>query len=163
MTPIETAMFWSRVEAKELFQCWEWKGAKIPKGYGRLMVGGQRKMAHRVAYEFFHGAIPEDLLLRHTCDNPACCNPNHLVPGNNQDNMDDMVSRERSMRGSKNAKTKLTDEEALYIRRNPDKLTINALAAKFGIAKSTVSYIRSGRSWKYLVAGAGFEPATPAM
>lgn len=146
-----------------MFQCWEWTGAKIPKGYGKLTVNGEMCMAHRIAYQFFNGRIPTDKIIRHSCDNPACCNPQHLLTGSYQENSTDMVTRKRSARGEDNARSKLTESQAAYVRRNPDGLTVMALAEKFGVAKSTISYVRSGRSWKYLVVGEGFEPPTPSV
>lgn len=55
---------------------------------------------------------------------------------------------------------KVSEADVDYIRRNPDGLTLKQISARFGIAKSTASYIRSGRSWKYqpVVGAVGIEP-----
>ena len=147
MNALELAKFWMRVGLGTDTQCWEWRGAKNPRGYGR--VAGHRKMAHRVAYELVCGPIPPGKLLRHKCDNPACCNPKHLVPGSHQDNMTDMVARKRAARGVRNGRTSLSTEDVAYIRKNPDNMTGRALALKFNMATSSITYIRNGRSWKY--------------
>lgn len=150
MDALETAKFWLRIEGGTDFQCWNWKGAKNPTGYGRLTTTEGGAMAHRVAYELIKGPIPSGQIVRHQCDNPACCNPRHLLLGNYQDNSDDMVRRRRSAEGAKNGRTKLSNAQAAYIRRNPQGLTQKKLCEMFGLASSTVSYIRSGRSWKYM-------------
>lgn len=64
--------------------CWEWTGRRTREGYGSLGVyvdGKQRqKLAHRVSYEVFRGAIPEGLQLDHLCRVRHCVNPEHLEP-----------------------------------------------------------------------------------
>lgn len=158
MTPIQIAHFWSRVDVGLPYACWAWRGARNPKGYGHLVIDGQKTMAHRVAHTLVNGLIGEDQVVRHQCDNPWCCNPGHLLGGTHYDNMQDMVERRRSAMGVKNGRTKLNDEDVLYILTNPERLSGKALAAKFGLASSTISYIRNRRSWKYLVAPGGIEP-----
>lgn len=75
--------------------CWEWQRYRLWTGYGRMTVDGRMTNAHRVAYELYVGPIPAGLLLCHKCDNPPCCNPEHLFPGTHQDNMDDARSKGR--------------------------------------------------------------------
>lgn len=158
-SPITIARFWTKVRAPSEFQCWTWDGRTNDKGYGRFDDGTP---AHRWAYEYFNGPIPKGLLVLHSCDNPPCCNPRHLRAGTHQENMDDAVKRGRMHRGRHCHNVKVTEADVDYIRRNPDGLTLREIAAKFGIGKSTASYIRSGRSWKAqpVVGEAGIEPAT---
>jgi hypothetical protein len=132
------------VEARDDFQCWEWQGRKSDKGYGRF----KKTRAHRIAYTLVHGPIPEGLIVRHSCDNPACCNPKHLLVGTHQDNMDDALERGRLAVGARHPRAKLTPESVAYIRRNPERMNLSELAAKFGVSKATVSYARSGRTWR---------------
>lgn len=81
--------FWNQVD--KTGDCWIWTG-RTERGYGRV---GRRGLAHRVAYEFSKGPIPEGLEIRHTCDTPPCVKPDHLVAGTHAENMRDMVERER--------------------------------------------------------------------
>jgi len=76
-------------------QCWEWKGSKNNKGYGRMIINGKFYMAHRLSYALFVNEIPKGMLVCHKCDNPSCVNPDHLFVGTNQDNMDDMKKKGR--------------------------------------------------------------------
>lgn len=73
--------------------CIEWTGAKTPRGYGNQWFQGKQHGAHRVAYYEATGIWPE--VVRHTCDNPPCINPEHLVPGTQADNMHDRMDRGR--------------------------------------------------------------------
>lgn len=79
--------------------CWEWQRSRNPKGYGKIGIrtNGKDKtwLAHRLSYTAFHGEIPDDMLVMHSCDRPSCCNPEHLSIGTAQDNTDDMVAKGR--------------------------------------------------------------------
>lgn len=44
--------------------------------------------------------VPDGMHILHSCDNPRCCNPEHLRIGTHQDNMNDKVSRGRSGLGA---------------------------------------------------------------
>src|SRR6185295_12378857 len=79
-------------------ECIVW-ALPLTGGRGRLTIAGRRIYAHRAMFELTKGAIPAGLLIRHTCDNAACLNPNHLVLGTHAENMADMVERGRSTRG----------------------------------------------------------------
>lgn len=58
--------------------CWGWRLYKTPDGYGRIRVEKTIVMAHRLAYQMFHGPIPDGMEVDHTCWNRECCNPEHL-------------------------------------------------------------------------------------
>jgi hypothetical protein len=102
-TKVDAARFWKRVK-QEGFGCWEWSGSRFRSGYGQItpVVGcgwdGASMVAHRVAYALTHGKVPRGLNVMHTCDNPPCCNPAHLVLGTHADNMGDMIAKGRSGR-----------------------------------------------------------------
>lgn len=147
MTPADVARFWSHVDVQGPDECWPWTRC-LSGGYGRFSVGGRRgrsAISSRVAYEIEHGPLAVDALVRHTCDNPPCCNPAHLLPGTHAQNMTDMAVRERS------SKRKLTARQIRDIRRHRAAgARVIDLAAKYGVTPSNVSQITTGRTWKHL-------------
>lgn len=69
----------SKVKVEPKTGCWLWKGYIHARGYGQLWYDGMTRQAHRVSYAIFKGEISNELTVDHTCHNPACCNPDHLV------------------------------------------------------------------------------------
>lgn len=76
--------------------CWEWARAKTRKGYGHAQKGAIKLRAHRFAFELWNGPIPDGMMVLHSCDNPPCCNPEHLRVGTAKDNVFDMIQRNRA-------------------------------------------------------------------
>jgi hypothetical protein len=85
----------SRIVINDVTDCWEYQGGKNNIGYGMIRDENKMRTTHRVSYEEHKGPIPYGLCVMHSCDNPICCNPNHLSVGTHQQNSDDMVSKGR--------------------------------------------------------------------
>ena len=135
-------------------ECWEWRGVRGDRGYGQLGDRSRHTQAtHRLAYELHHVVrLKKHDVVRHTCDNPSCCNPDHLLLGSSADNSQDMVSRGRSLAGSKHPHAKLTEEGILAIRKaRRDGATLTALATEFGVNKSRIYAIVHGKSWRHVM------------
>ncbi len=116
--------------------------------YCRVSFKGVEMYAHRAAYLAIHGEIPDGLVVRHKCDNPLCCNPDHLEIGTHQDNSRDARKRKRLTH-----LVKLTESQVLEIRslaeagaRAPD------LARRFNVTRSNVYRIISRATWDWLTA-----------
>lgn len=103
--------FWDKVDfdPSNPERCWPWTASKMHRGYGQFSmrdVYGKQYVirAHRLAYEFEFGPIPElgpdgsEAHIDHTCHDPAlcragegcphraCCNPFHMRVTSNREN-----------------------------------------------------------------------------
>jgi len=77
--------------------CWAWKGCVNSEGYGQVMFRGKNIRAHRVSWVIHHRKpIPRGMVVMHTCDNPGCVNPAHLVLGTHKDNALDRKQKGRN-------------------------------------------------------------------
>ena len=131
--------------------CWECGSHFIYDGYPKCWYGSKSVRMHSAVFisHFNIINIPKNWVVRHTCDNRLCINPGHLLIGTNVDNMRDMVKRGRTVKGSKNGRSKLTEKEVLEIRNNITNDNI-MLCKKYNVDRHTISDIKLKRSWGWL-------------
>ncbi len=156
MITITIEQFWSRVNKKasipshrpELGRCWEWLGYRQPepKNYGRQGWKGRVWMAHRLAWFFMFGEIPAGMRVLHLCDNPPCCNPDHLFLGTDQDNVTDCMQKGRR-RTDGNAR-KLTLKDAEEIRKDyASGVSSTVLATKYAVHPDSIRNIVANKTY----------------
>ena len=87
-TPVEERIE-RHIQRIPIAGCWIWTGGSDNAGYGRIYVGGEMKLSHRVSYELHQGRpIATGLDLDHLCRNPSCVNPHHLEEVTRKENID---------------------------------------------------------------------------
>jgi hypothetical protein len=152
------ANFWANTSKGAVDECWPWTRHCNPKGYGTISLKckeiGLRKdyLAHRLSYEI-HSHPPGDLVVRHTCDNPPCVNPAHLLLGTQADNLADMRKRGRAAItiGELNGHVTLDEASVMRIRRDvPAGVPRKMLASEYGVHVQTIHDIVSRKSWKHI-------------
>jgi hypothetical protein len=114
-----------------------------------MMVDGKRMLAHRAVFLQTYGYLPK--VVRHSCDNPPCINPAHLLGGTQADNVHDMHERGRARkaRGEQSGRAKLTWEQVRAIRAAlAAGATPASQARAYGVDHKVIRNIRDGKTWK---------------
>lgn len=126
--------------------CWRYTGGLNGSGYGNIWQDGHTRSAHVVSYEIHNGPVPEGLNVLHSCDYKPCINPEHLFSGTQQDNIDDMINKDRH---NFSGRALLTTEAVTEIREllKETDLSQQCIADKFTVSRSTIAAIKSGRNW----------------
>ena len=96
----------------------------------------------------YKGDFNSALFVLHTCDNPACVNPEHLFLGTHQDNSADKVTKNRQARGTAAGNVKLNEQAITEILAStvPDY----SLAAQYGVSPATIHKIRLRQTWTHV-------------
>lgn len=138
--------------------CWLFTGkARSSFGYGLMYIGREHRKAghgnsptHRIAYVLANRDLPDGKWILHRCDNPPCCNPDHLFAGTHEENMADMMKKQRQQKQK-------GDEKDCAIYTGAQALAVVALARDgkssteiektLGVDKRFVSRVRIGVAW----------------
>jgi len=144
--------FWSRVDRTDY--CWNWTAGKLKSGYGMFFMNGINHPTHRVSV-ILDGRDPSGYIVMHTCDNPSCVRPDHLIVATQKDNMIDMSNKGRchsnQARGEQAGKSKLTEQQVLEIRRQHNMgRTQKSLALEYGLNKTSIFDIVHRINWKHI-------------
>lgn len=149
MSPEER--FWAKVSRRGPDECWEWTAGLNSSGYAWFWLDGKNIGGHVFAYQSMYGDVPDGLEVCHRCHNRCCVNPVHLYAGTHQDNMRDMVEAQRQVRGSRQHKTHLSEDDVRLIRHLCESgMTQQATGELFGVSQGAVSNIVLRQSWSHV-------------
>lgn len=141
--------------------CLEWQRHLHRDGYGMIGATGwkpETDLTHRVAWRLAHGEIPEGMCVLHKCDNPKCCNLDHLFLGNHSLNMHDMKMKQRSTRGTDKHTHKLTEGDVLdIVKRIQAGEQMLDIAKDYNVSPTAISNIKTGTTW-YHITGIPHKP-----
>lgn len=150
--PIEERL-WGRVNRNSPNGCWEWQGYKLQTGYGLIMFRGKQIGTHRVAWLLSTGIEQGQLHVLHKCDNPCCCNPDHLFLGTHQENMRDKCKKGRAYfaYGELTKNAKLTELQVKTIRQaHASGKPVLEMAKEYGVTEETIYNVVNRRTWKHI-------------
>ncbi len=170
MTKGAIERFWEKV--RKTSTCWIWTASKRAKGYGAYVWANDagnivQGRAHRFSYVLFYGPIPEGVCVLHTCDNPACVNPEHLWLGSNADNNKDMCLKGRHVSGGTRLRERgllgdyergenhhgaiLTEKIVRSARKDKRTMSYSQLAAKYKVTPGALHAAVTRRSWRHVI------------
>lgn len=149
-------------------ECWEWRGFRLHAGHGQAKWERYPVKAHRLSYAAFRQE-PGEMGVLHDCDNPPCCNPDHLFLGTKGDNNRDAHAKGRYalrdwskcviLRGAAHGSAKVTLDMywEVHALRVSEGLTRAAIAKVVGVNSGIVGKILNMQSghWSH----AAFGPA----
>jgi len=148
----------AKVEIDPRTACWNWTASLRPTGYGQMRYLGTTELAHRISWMLFRGPIPKaknrygTMNVLHHCDNPKCVNPQHLYIGDQSDNANDAVARDRwgkrGCKGEAHGRSKLTEKDVRAIRASEQ--SANQLADRYRVSKSAIQHVLRRRSWSHI-------------
>jgi hypothetical protein len=131
--------------------CHEFQGFLNNKGYGQIGTPGRKLMyTHRVMWIAHNGEIPPGMVICHKCDNPACCNIDHLFLGTMRDNSQDMSRKGRANRamGTANPRARFNQDEVdAILAAAATGETKTSIAKRFGTQRGTIHRIIRDPWW----------------
>lgn len=137
--------------------CLEFIGSRSD-GYGTIRHNGAVVKAHRLSWELQNGPIPTGMLVLHSCDNPPCCNVEHLFLGTHQDNSDDMIDKGRdkhdgiAIQGELNGRAILKEQDVIEIRKLLDEgHTQQLIADMYNVTREAIKKIKLKQSWRHIL------------
>lgn len=141
----------SRVEFSEN-GCWNWQGWLDRGGYGYVCYKNRDINIHRFFYAWCCGAIPKGKIVRHTCNNRKCVNPEHLILGTMWDNSQDMINSGNSLTGERNPNSALTEKAILEMAElyKTGCVSLKDISEEYKVSPGVVQAALSGSTWKYL-------------
>lgn len=168
-TPPLLDRFWANVaKVDDETSCWLWQGVPDEDGYGQIKDRGKKLRPHRIALELQLGRpLGEKMGALHKCDVPLCCRNDaersHLFEGTNRNNIDDMVSKGRSLKGDRNhvhrnpsivqgernAHARVTAAQVREMRRLAEAgVSRTELAKRYGMSIANASAIVLRKAWR---------------
>lgn len=124
------------------YPCLLWPYILNAHGYGFLMKNEQWVRVHRESYRLGRDDFDESLHVLHHCDTPACHRLIHLFQGDQNDNNQDKLSKDRQPRGETNGGAIITEADVREIfRLSRSGVSQSEIARRIGF-KSSVSVLQ---------------------
>lgn len=136
-------------------KCLIWPYACDGHGAARVSADGKVISVARAACEKRHGPPPSPTHhAAHSCGrgDEGCVAPAHLRWATPAENEGDKFLHGTSNRGERHGCAKLTEQEARQILSMKGRYLQREIAEMFGVERTTISLIHSGKLWAHLAA-----------
>ncbi len=132
--------------------CWRCTSHALnTSGYPAMYRSGVLRTISRWILIRRIGKIQSEIVSRHTCDNRWCIKPSHIIHGSNKDNAFDRNSRNRQAKGTRHGLAKLNPEKVRQIRKLHPALNLREIAEVFGVNRTIIRCIITGKTWSHVV------------
>jgi hypothetical protein len=130
----------ARINVTANCHVWTGKPDKFTGGYGKVNYQGKEYLVHRLVAEWNN--IDTSGVIRHSCDNPLCCNPDHLLAGSALDNIADKIARRRH-------RHMFSDDDVRFLRN----ATLSDIEQRFGLSRRAASHAkwRAKNRYKHVI------------
>lgn len=137
----------------ETSECWE---NTARKDYPYIQCNNSMLTLHRLVCALMWGPIHPKLDVHHTCDNPKCLNPFHLVPVTHRRNLLDAAAKGKM--GAKNVNpgclrhnAKLSDNSVIEIRKAwLSGQSCSLLAKQYGVSRKLIRNVATRKTWRHV-------------
>jgi len=153
MSENDITRFWKGIIITTPNECWNRNKPFKGRGYRTFNLNGVKYQYNRIAWFLYNHKQPGLFEVCHRCDNPQCCNPNHLFIGTSQDNYIDCVTKHRNVnnQGINHGMSTLTESDVLRIRAFYNMgYKQHTIAKQFGIHQATVSKLVNYKRWHHI-------------
>jgi hypothetical protein len=133
--------------------CLLWPYGKNRDGYGKIRIDGKKFVVSRYVCQLVRGEPPTpDHEASHSCGRGhlGCISPEHLGWKTPAENQADRLVHGTHSRGERCGRAKLTEAAVREILALKGKETQLNLAEMFGVSKTAVGSIHTGRNWAWL-------------
>lgn len=133
-----------------LYACWPYIGKRKHKdGYGYPKRNQKAILAHRWSYEHHYNVLLKpSTVIRHTCDNRLCCNPMHLLPGTQADNVRDAIERSGMLSNLKPKRMFTINQLQEMKKLRSQKISQQKIADLYNCSQVAISYWERN-NWTY--------------
>jgi hypothetical protein len=158
-TKFDEVRFWNKVRVGvNQASCWYWKASTHNFGYGTFRINGKTYLAHKLALFFWTGEDKSDIKqVNHSCNNPACCNPNHLYWGTPKENTKDAIKSGRFrnppvFHGEEHPNAILNNDKVRMIRsQRASGRRVIEIARELGVSEQTIYRVVNFDYWKEVI------------
>lgn len=133
--------------------CLDWPFSTV-RNYGQMVENGKHWIASRYVCTIVNGSPPTPKHeAAHYCGNARCVNPKHIRWATAVENAGDKLIHGTVVLGSRQANSKLSEEDVRRVVELKGSMSNRKIAARFGVGSQTIDSIFNGKTWTHVTSG----------